>query len=243
MRQAAAVRAGRWQRGVVEVVRVGQVEPEQLARHALQAVLTAGHRPPLVGDVVDHLRERERHHGEVDSGAAYRQVGDRHGEQPPPRPRRRAPPAGTARPACSATSPVMYAEVPQNAACPKDSSPVYPSSRSTATANSAQHRCPRRPPGRARWAARAADDQPRRRSAAVQPGPPRVRTRCDERVMPACSSRPNSPAGRQSSTAAMTRKTRICASSAGRVARRPRLQQPDPEAGGDRAEDRARDRR
>lgn len=39
-----------------------------------------------------------------------------------------------------ATSPVTYAEVPQNAAWPKDISPVKPSSRSTATANSAQQR-------------------------------------------------------------------------------------------------------
>jgi len=34
--------------------------------------------------------------------------------------------------------PATYAALPQKAACPKDSNPVKPSSRSTAAANSAQ---------------------------------------------------------------------------------------------------------
>ncbi|OLT15144.1 hypothetical protein BJF79_18755 [Actinomadura sp. CNU-125] len=52
-----------------------------------------------------------------------------------------APPriaTGNGRPECRAIRPVAYAEPPQKAACPNDSSPVKPSSRSTATANSAQ---------------------------------------------------------------------------------------------------------
>ncbi len=43
--------------------------------------------------------------------------------------------SGNGSPVCSATSPVTYADPPQNAACPKDSSPVYPSRMSRATAN------------------------------------------------------------------------------------------------------------
>src|SRR6266702_2033875 len=39
---------------------------------------------------------------------------------------------------CSASSPAAYPAVPQKAACPNDSSPVYPTSRSSATASNAQ---------------------------------------------------------------------------------------------------------
>ncbi len=52
-----------------------------------------------------------------------------------------APPStatGNGSPLCSAMRPAAYAEPPQNAACPKDSRPVNPSSRSSAAANSAQ---------------------------------------------------------------------------------------------------------
>ena len=45
---------------------------------------------------------------------------------------------GKGSPVWIATSPVAYAEDPQKAACPNDSSPQKPSSRSSATANRAQ---------------------------------------------------------------------------------------------------------
>ncbi len=49
-----------------------------------------------------------------------------------------APPStatGKGMPVLIAIRPVTYAEAPQNAACPNDNSPVYPSSRSTEIAN------------------------------------------------------------------------------------------------------------
>ena len=69
--------------GVVEVERLGlhQFDAEEGGRDALQPVLAAGQVAPLVGDEVDHLREREGDHGEVDAGPAHRQVADRDGEQ------------------------------------------------------------------------------------------------------------------------------------------------------------------
>ncbi len=49
-------------------------EPEQVpARHLLDAVLTAGKRC-LQTEEVDHLRQRQSDHGEVDAGAADRQI-------------------------------------------------------------------------------------------------------------------------------------------------------------------------
>src|ERR1044072_6986553 len=61
------------ERRVVEVERVGEVPPKRLARDALQPVLTAGQGAPLVGHEVDQLRERQRHHREVDPRAAHRE--------------------------------------------------------------------------------------------------------------------------------------------------------------------------
>ena len=54
-----------------------------------------------------------------------------------------APPStatGNGTPQWVAMRPVQYAEPPQNAACPKLSSPVKPSSRSTLIAKRPQHR-------------------------------------------------------------------------------------------------------
>ena len=44
---------------------------------------------------------------------------------------------GKGAPVSIAMVPAVYAALPQNAACPNESSPVNPSSRSSATANSA----------------------------------------------------------------------------------------------------------
>ena len=56
---------------------VGQVdEAEQIAaRHLLDAVLAAGERC-FQAEEVDHLRQRQRDHGEVDAGAADRQIAE-----------------------------------------------------------------------------------------------------------------------------------------------------------------------
>ena len=69
------------QPGVVEEERLAQVEAEELPRDPLQAVLPAGHAAPLVGEEVDHLREGEGDHREVDAGSPHGQVADRHGQR------------------------------------------------------------------------------------------------------------------------------------------------------------------
>ena len=51
---------------------------QMAARHLLDAVLAAGERR-LQAEEIDHLRQRQRDHGEVDAGPADRQVAE---EQP-----------------------------------------------------------------------------------------------------------------------------------------------------------------
>ena len=48
-------------------------EIERLTREAAQAVVAAGQRAPLKGDVVEHLAERDRHHGEIDAAPPHDQ--------------------------------------------------------------------------------------------------------------------------------------------------------------------------
>ena len=67
------------QHEIVEGVRAGQdveleeAEVDRLAREAAQAVVAAGERAPLEGDVVEHLAEGDRHHGEIDAAPPHDQ--------------------------------------------------------------------------------------------------------------------------------------------------------------------------
>src|SRR6185437_2137379 len=58
---------------VVEDVELEEAEIERLAMEAAQAVVAAGQRAPLEGDVVEHLAECDRHHGEIDATPAHQQ--------------------------------------------------------------------------------------------------------------------------------------------------------------------------
>ena len=67
------------QHEVVKIVGAGEdvdlegAEIERLAGEAAQAVIAAGQRAPLEGDVVEHLAERDRHHGEIDTAPPHDQ--------------------------------------------------------------------------------------------------------------------------------------------------------------------------
>ena len=50
-----------------------RAEIQRLALEAAQAVVAAGHRAPLERDVIKHLAEGDRHHGEIDAAAAHQQ--------------------------------------------------------------------------------------------------------------------------------------------------------------------------
>ena len=54
-------------------VELQQAEIDGLAREAAQAVVAAGERVPLEGDVVEHLAEGDGHHREVDAAPAHDQ--------------------------------------------------------------------------------------------------------------------------------------------------------------------------
>ena len=58
---------------VVQRCRSEKAEIERLAREAAQPVIAAGQVAPLVGDVVAHLAEGDRHHREIDAAAAHHQ--------------------------------------------------------------------------------------------------------------------------------------------------------------------------
>ena len=58
---------------VVQDVDVERAEIQRLALEAAQAVVAAGHRAPLERDVIKHLAEGDRHHGEIDAAAAHQQ--------------------------------------------------------------------------------------------------------------------------------------------------------------------------
>ncbi len=66
---------------VVKVDRPSDAQLEKGPRHALDAILAAGDRAPLVRNVEEHLRERERDHREVDPASADRQVAEGNGER------------------------------------------------------------------------------------------------------------------------------------------------------------------
>ncbi len=57
--------------GVRQDVDGEQAEIEGLARKAAQAVIAAGQRAPLEGDVVEHLAEGDGDHGEIDAAPAH----------------------------------------------------------------------------------------------------------------------------------------------------------------------------
>ncbi len=57
--------------GIAENVDRGKAEMERLAREATQPVVAAGKRAPPEGDVVEHLAEGDRDHGEIDAAAMH----------------------------------------------------------------------------------------------------------------------------------------------------------------------------
>ena len=81
--------------GVVDRMSIGEeAEIERLAREAAQPVIAAGERAPLEGDVVEHLAEGDRHHGEIDAAPAHdERAEDRAGEAAEQRAADRAPAA------------------------------------------------------------------------------------------------------------------------------------------------------
>src|ERR1700686_1333146 len=59
---------------------------ERLAREIAQAIVAAGERAPLESDVVEHLPEGDRHHGEIDAAPAdHQRTEHRAGETAKPR--------------------------------------------------------------------------------------------------------------------------------------------------------------
>ena len=69
------------EREVIEMVRIVEVDrSERPERNAGKSIVAAGVGVGLPGDEIDHLRERERHHREVDSRAPDRQISGRNRE-------------------------------------------------------------------------------------------------------------------------------------------------------------------
>src|SRR5581483_7775987 len=58
---------------VVQDVEAQEAELDRLARKAAQAVVAAGERRPLEGDVIEHLAEGDGDHGEIDAAAMHHQ--------------------------------------------------------------------------------------------------------------------------------------------------------------------------
>src|SRR5437899_653225 len=69
------------QRRVVEVSGAAQRETRERSRHTVKPVLPAGEVTPLVGQVEDELREGERDHREVDPAASGREIPERDRKQ------------------------------------------------------------------------------------------------------------------------------------------------------------------
>lgn len=197
------------QAGVVEDERVGQVDAEELPRHALQPVLAAGHRPPLVGDEVDHLRERECHHREVDAGAAGGEVADRHGDQ------RRRQGAREDRdrerhPGPDRDDPGDVRRAAPERGVAEGQQPRVAEQQVERDGEQGPARDVRRDrrvdvPGQPER-----DGQPDREQPVPHPGRASVGEREQPADHAAASSRPNRPAGRHSSTAAMRMNTSVC---------------------------------